>query len=198
MPHLRLTSPCFTADMKHQHSPAGSSKPLSCDDGSDPAQCPVPGQAWAGHKLAPLPAPGFPLPQVHSWVPLPLSDEGRGKGNPESLSTPRTAQSWLPAPGWQEGILTFLKPGQVEGAGDVDGGAGAPVGPAGVHVKCPVTEHPCQGQGQGKPMVRCWWHRRIKPCYPSTSEGTDATLKWARVPHTSLSPPGHPSPGYPI
>lgn len=98
--------------------------------------------------------------------PSPLS------GSPESLPSPRRAQPWLPAPGWQEINLTFLKPGQVEGAGDVDGGAGAAVGPAGVHVKGPVTEQPFQGRDRENQ----WSDAGGTDC-PSTSEGADATLK---------------------
>lgn len=147
------------------------------------------GRAQAGSALSPF-TPGLLM--------SPSAPVSRQEGNPESLSNPSTAQPRLPAPGWQEGILTFLKPGQVEGAGDVDSGAGAPVGPAGIHVKGPVAEQPFRGQGQEQLMVRCWWHSHIEACHPSASEGADATLKLAQVPHTSLSPPGHPSPGYPI
>lgn len=43
---------------------------------------------------------------------------------------------------------TFLKPWQVERAGHVDNSAGAPIWPAGIHVKCPVAEGTFEGERQ--------------------------------------------------
>lgn len=134
-----------------------------------------------------------PYPQVCSWVPLPPA-VGR-RGNPESLSPCSMAQPWLPAPGWKSIIITFLKPGQIEGAGDIDGGAGAPVGPTGIHVKCPVAEEPFQWQREGEKADGQMLVARPHPALPSqpaasTSEGASITLNGALVPHTSLGPQG--------
>lgn len=115
-----------SAQPQRVSSRAGVSRPGS-------APCPM-------CPLTPRSARGSLSPRYQAGGETP-----RGSPPTQSTAQPRSP----PALGWQRVIVTFLKPGQVEGAGDVDGSAGAPIGPAGIHVECPVAEEPFQRQQRG-------------------------------------------------
>lgn len=93
------------------------------------------GRRWA-QPAAPTAAVGTQRHFILTALPVPPGpDPPRSAPQPPSMGRPRLS-------------VTFLKPGQVEGAGDVDGGAGAAVWPAGVHVKRAVAEEPLGGRGE--------------------------------------------------
>lgn len=175
----------------HQRRSAGS--PTRASLRAQSAGCSSGGRRWA-QPAAPTAAVGTQWHFILTALPVPPGpDPPRSAPQPPSMGRPRLS-------------VTFLKPGQVEGAGDVDGGAGAAVWPAGVHVKRAVAEEPLGGRGEADgrmpaartpPVPRT----RLSDPQPSSCDATTRSgpagsrtrgVGLARHPPQALVPVPHP------